>query len=68
MNQDKSLFNVRITKPCGDVVVLQTLASSKWEAEDRLHSRFIREQPDRGSYSARPSKNMVKNIVNKGVH
>ena len=68
MNQDKLIFNVNITKPCGEVVVIQTLAETKWEAEDRLHSRFIREQSDRSSYSAYQAKNVAKKNINKGVH
>jgi len=52
MQEDKHTYNVAITKVCGDIVVLPTVAESKWEAEERMHSRHIGEQPDRGAYSA----------------
>ena len=64
MNKDKYTFNVRITKPCGEVIVLATLAESKWEAEEKTHGRFIDAVPLRSSYTASKSK-LNKKYVNK---
>lgn len=53
MRANTYTYSVAITKTDGKVTIIKTQAESTWEAEDRLHSRFIREQPDRTAYSAK---------------
>ena len=52
MKADKHTYNVAIKRMDGTTVIIKTQAESKWEAEERLHSRFMHEQPLRTAYSA----------------
>jgi hypothetical protein len=67
MRSDTHTYKVAITKTDGNIVVITTQAESKWEAEDRLHSRFIREQPLRTAYSAHRSRSYAKQKIRGGL-
>lgn len=63
MLADKYTYDVYVTKPCGEVLVVRALAGSKWEAEDRAHTKFIFQQPDRSAYTAKRSYAHVRQQV-----
>ena len=39
------------------------VAGSKWEAEDRAHTKFIFQQPDRSAYTAKRSYANVRRQI-----
>ena len=55
MRSNTYTYDIAIRLKDGSVVMSSGVAGSKWEAEDRAHTKFIFQQPDRSAYKAKRS-------------